>query len=138
MTSLLGIRHLIETSSICLSFDTDKLRQLLANFVIVRPTHFPYSAAKSAMYDDGESIARTLGVLPLAADAPTEIGAKFAENFSLLQQSYKNHAVCAWDKRSTHFHLQLFDFFCKHLGHAMLGQINLAKGNAESFGDFVG
>jgi uncharacterized protein (TIGR03435 family) len=43
--------------------DTDKLRLLPANLVVVRPTHFPHSTSKIRHVhdDDGEPITRTLG-----------------------------------------------------------------------------
>ena len=42
--------------------DTDKLRQLPANLIVVRPTHFPHFSAKQRhLHEDSSSVTRTLG-----------------------------------------------------------------------------
>lgn len=41
--------------------DTDQLRKVPANLLVVRPTHFPRDYAKVSHYHNGDSLARTVG-----------------------------------------------------------------------------
>ena len=41
--------------------DTDKLRQVPANLLVIRPTHFPHAYGKIRHYHEDEELARTVG-----------------------------------------------------------------------------
>ncbi len=41
--------------------DTDKLRQVPANLLVLQPTRFPHTYGKIRHYHEGENLARTVG-----------------------------------------------------------------------------